>query len=198
MSRYSAEKCSELIRSVTGTEKSIFETGAQLTFWKRHAHEIVKTWDEAFRQADMDKRMVLLWLVDNIVQTSKPHGRQFLDEFNTMLPEAFKHMMKHSSADMQRKLARLVKVWRDRTIWGNKTQAVYETLVRGVEPEAPAPSPEKGPVKAAAGDPYALLNARQRDIVKLSKEAQDLMKADAKARAALDEATSAVRPCTCP
>jgi hypothetical protein len=180
---YTKEAADELMRTVTMSQQVIRNISAQLVFWKRHAVEIVQSWDQAFRMADMEKRLILIYLANDIVQLSKPSGRQFLEAFNKLLPEAFKHMVKHSDAGMQQKLRKLVKVWRSRSIWGHKVQGIYEELVKGVD-SAPEVQHE---------DALSVLRLKLAEIFALSQRGQVLMAADFQARKSLDEAAAQVR-----
>jgi hypothetical protein len=93
----------------------------------------------------MEKRLVLIYLANDIAQTSRRTGREYIEAFHKALPEAFKHMMKHSDEPVQQKLKKLVRVWRDRNVWGNRALAIYNDMVKGVsEPAQPRqPAPDK-------------------------------------------------------
>lgn len=194
MARYSRAACDELMKNVSMSVQVIQASSSQIIFWKRHATEIVQSWDEEFRAADMEKRLILIYLANDIVQTSKLQGRHFVESFHPILLEAFKHMVKHSDSKGQGKLKKLVAVWRDRKIWGNRLQARYDDLVRGIagdEDAGPAAPPDAG--KPSAANPYAALHAKQHEIVKLSQKAQGLMMSADAARKALSQASERVR-----
>jgi CID domain len=194
MAKYSKEACDELMKTVSMSLTVIQSTSAQLIFWKRHALEIVQSWDQEFRAADMEKRLILMYLANDVVQTSKLQGRHFVEAFHPLLQEAFKHMVKHSDSGAQKKLKHLVKVWRERNVWGTKVQAKYEELVRGIEGSDAEPSAHKPPEKQPKpGDPYTVLQVKQHEIVKLSQKAQALMAAADHAHKALEDAAKQVR-----
>ena len=191
-SRFSPEGCVQLLQNVTMTEKAIHHAGAKLVFWKRNAHDVVKLWDQEFRASDMEKRLCLFYLADNTVQSSKPAGVQYIEAFAAILPEALRHMMKHSDTRTQQKLKHVVDVWRKRMVWGNRLQGKFDSLVAGVEAsEEPAGEHHAAAAGKAHGDPYATLVQRHRQVVEMSQRGQALMAAEAQARKALDDAACA-------
>lgn len=187
---YSIDAVDAVLSCSTMSGAGIQASSAKLVFWKRHADEIVQRWDRAFRSSDMDKRLILIYVANDVIQVSKPQGKQFMEAFHRLLPEAFKHMLKHSDAAVQKKLVKVVTVWRNRGIWGAKRQAVYDDLVKSMEP---------GPVKPAAiikkqDDPLLkVLKARTSDIYDLAQRGHALAEADVAARRKADESASRVR-----
>lgn len=147
MSKFSQEACDNVLGKVDMSQAGIQGASAKLLFWKRSAVEVVRCWERAFQRADMDKRLSLIYLVNDVVQTSRRSGREYTEAFHKALPEAFRHMMKHSDEKVQQRLKKLVLVWRDRNVWGNKALGIYLDMVRGVSITA---SPEVRPANQAA------------------------------------------------
>lgn len=190
---YSLGAVDKVFADLCLTQPAIQSSSAKLVFWKRHADEIVQRWDKAFREAEAEKRLALIYLANDVVQVSKPKGRQFLDAFNKLLPEAFKHMVKHSDADVQQKLVKLVNVWRDRSIWGRKVQAYYDALLKGVE--APPPSAPHASTSATGEDPLlSSLRQHSTQAFALAQRSQALAKAHSDAAAAAGDAPAQVGP----
>ena len=160
MSKFSQEACDNVLGKVDMSQAGIQGASAKLLFWKRSAVEVVRCWERAFQRADMDKRLSLIYLVNDVVQTSRRSGREYTEAFHKALPEAFRHMMKHSDEKVQQRLKKLVLVWRDRNVWGNKALGIYLDMVRGVSINASpevraanqaAPQGLPDPISAAAG-----------------------------------------------
>lgn len=136
---FNADTCKAILENVNGSQKSVETASARLMFWKRNASDVVRCWEHAFHKADMDKRMVLIYVANDVAQNSRKKGREYIEAFHKALPEAFKHMMKHSDEKLQQRLKKLVYVWKDRNVWGNRALALYFEMVRGVG----SPSPEE-------------------------------------------------------
>lgn len=148
MSKFSQDACDAALSKVDMSQAGIQAASAKLLFWKRSAVEVVRCWERAFQRADMDKRLSLIYLVNDVVQTSRRSGREYTEAFHKALPEAFRHMMKHTDEKVQQKLKKLVLVWRDRNVWGNKALGLYLEMVRGVSINASPevrPKPQAGP-----------------------------------------------------
>lgn len=148
MSNFSQDACDAALSKVDMSQVGIQAVSAKLLFWKRSAVEVVRCWERAFQRADMDKRLSLIYLVNDVVQTSRRSGREYTEAFHKALPEAFRHMMKHTDEKVQQKLKKLVLVWRDRNVWGNKALGLYLEMVRGVSINASPevrPKPQAGP-----------------------------------------------------
>lgn len=156
MSKFSPEACDAVLGKVDMSQAGIQTASAKLLFWKRSATEVVRSWERAFQRADMDKRLSLIYLVNDVVQTSRRSGREYTEAFHKALPEAFRHMMKHSDEKVQQKLKKLVLVWRDRNVWGNKGLGLYLDMVRGVSLNAsPEVRPNHQPPSQSVPDPVS-------------------------------------------
>jgi hypothetical protein len=187
MTSFSAQKCDELMRNVTGSQQAIQTTSAQIIFWKRHAAEVVRSWENAFQAADMEQRLVLIYLANDVVQASRVQGRDFIEAFHKALPEAFKHMVKHSDDRVRQKLKKVVLVWRDRHVWGHKALGMYMEYVKGVDITQGAPPAPVGGVPEQL-DLLAPLAKILREILEHSQQGQKLASADTAARKALADA----------
>ena len=140
--KFNIDTCRDVLDKADGTQNGIQAASAKLVFWKRNASDVVRCWEHAFAKADMEKRLVLIYLANDIAQTSRRSGREYIEAFHKALPEAFKHMMKHSDEPVQQRLKKLVRVWRDRNVWGNRALNIYIDMVKGVsEPAQPRQPP---------------------------------------------------------
>ena len=62
---------------------------------------MVATWDSEFaRVSDMQKKLALLYLANDVLQNSRKRGPQFVQEFYRILPKAIRHMLKHGDASV--------------------------------------------------------------------------------------------------
>jgi hypothetical protein len=135
----------------------------------------------------MEQRLNLIYLANDVVQGSRVQGRDFIEAFHKALPEAFKHMVKHSDDRVRQKLKKVVLVWRDRHVWGHKALGMYMDYVKGVE-IAPSALPATPTVSE---QPELLALAKiLRDIGEQSHQGQKLAAADTAARKALADATA--------
>lgn len=197
MSRFSQEACDSVLSKVDMSQAGIQAASAKLLFWKRSAGDVVRCWERAFHRADMDKRLSLIYLVNDVVQTSRRSGREYTEAFHKALPEAFRHMMKHSDEKVQQKLKKLVIVWRDRNVWGNKALGIYHEMVKGVSinasPEvraAPQPAPQSVP------DPIAAATGFYRELLQVQTSVQHAASAESSKAASMKD-LPASQVCAC-
>jgi regulator of Ty1 transposition protein 103 len=60
------------------------------------ARKIVVTWETEFAKApNMQKKLAMLYLANDILQNSRKKGPEFVNEFYRALPRALHHMLKH-------------------------------------------------------------------------------------------------------
>lgn len=181
--KFNIETCREVLDKVDGTQNGIQAASARLVFWKRSASDVVRCWEHTFAKADMEKRLVLIYLANDIAQTSRRSGREYIEAFHKALPEAFKHMMKHSDEPVQQRLKKLVRVWRDRNVWGNRALAIYNDMVKGVS--EPAQPRQPAADKAGQGVPEDLqkVGSLLRGAQQAQAAVQDAVATDASALA---------------
>lgn len=65
------------------------------------ARKVVGAWELDFsRSQDMQKKLALIYLANDVLQNSRKKGPQFLQEFYKILPKAIKHMVKHGDSNV--------------------------------------------------------------------------------------------------
>ena len=70
---------------------------------------MVSVWDTEFaRFPDMQKKLAMLYLANDVLQNSRKKGAQFVQEFYRILPKAVKHMLKHGDASVRLAFAMLL------------------------------------------------------------------------------------------
>lgn len=71
----------------------------------QEARKVVSVWEAEFgRTTDMQKKMALLYLANDVLQNSRKRGTHFVVDFYRALPAATRHMLKHGDANVSRPL----------------------------------------------------------------------------------------------
>ena len=66
---------------------------------EQDAHKVVGAWELDFsRSPDVQKKLALLYLANDVIQTSRKNGPHFVQEFYRILPKAVRHLLKHGDA----------------------------------------------------------------------------------------------------
>ena len=64
----------------------------------QEAHKVVALWEKDFEGApDVEKRLALLYLANDILQNSRKRGTQFVQPFYRVLPRAVKQTLKQGN-----------------------------------------------------------------------------------------------------
>ena len=195
--KFNIETCRDVLEKADGSQNGIQTASARLVFWKRSASDVVRCWEHAFAKADMEKRLVLIYLANDIVQTSRRSGREYIEAFHKALPEAFKHMMKHSDEPVQQRLKKLVRVWRDRNVWGNRALAIYNDMVKGVSEPAQPRQPPADKAGSAVSDDLQKVISMLRGAQQAQAAVQDAVEGDTSEAALehMDVRSPATMPC---
>lgn len=69
-----------------------------------------------------NRKLMFMYLANDIIQNSKKKGPEFGKEFETVLPKAFEHMRRFDEKTRER-LGRLLAIWEERGVY-DKAQIV--------------------------------------------------------------------------
>ncbi|EAT89665.1 hypothetical protein SNOG_02934 [Parastagonospora nodorum SN15] len=111
------------LSSLNETQEAISTVGQWILFHRRHAERIAQVWIQRMRESTPSKKLVLIYLANEITQTSKMRKKEeFLRAFEPILADATQIAYKGSPADTQNKIRRVVEVWRQRNIFNPAVQ----------------------------------------------------------------------------
>jgi len=108
---------------------------AMMKHYDRSAVTAVNEWRNALQTAKDDQILPLLYVSNEVLQTSKRNrGNKFLEAFSPVLGRALVFMAQKLPAEMTEKIRRTIKIWGDRRVFS--VRYVNELLV-GLEPYRP-------------------------------------------------------------
>ena len=100
---------------------------------RRHAERIAQVWLQRMKESPPNKKLVLIYLANEITQTSKMRKKEeFLRAYEPILPEATAVAYRGSPVDIQNKIRRVVEVWRSRQIFSLSCQQEIEKGIDGM------------------------------------------------------------------
>ena len=70
---------SEKMDKLAGSQESIQNTSAWCSLWRRDARALVGWWETYFSKADMAKRLSMIYLANEVVQTRCDRGGNCLE-----------------------------------------------------------------------------------------------------------------------
>ncbi|XP_071814548.1 regulation of nuclear pre-mRNA domain-containing protein 1B-like [Apostichopus japonicus] len=118
MSSFSPEALTAKLNSLNNTAQSIQTVSLWLIHHRKHAKIIVKVWFSHLMKAKPSKKLIHIYLANDVVQNSKKKGPEFNREFSGIIVAAYKHV--YSNLPDEKTLIsmqRVLKVWSDRSVF---------------------------------------------------------------------------------
>ncbi|KAF1931975.1 DUF618-domain-containing protein [Didymella exigua CBS 183.55] len=122
------------LSSLNETQDSISTVGQWILFHRRHAERIAAVWLQRMKESTPNKKLVLVYLANEITQTSKMRKKEeFLRAYEPIIAEATSAAYKGSPSDVQNKIRRVVEVWRQRAIFAQPVQQNIEKVMNDID-----------------------------------------------------------------
>ncbi|XP_015603025.1 regulation of nuclear pre-mRNA domain-containing protein 1B [Cephus cinctus] len=102
------------------SQQSIQTLSLWLIHHRKHHPTIVKVWFKEMCKVKDNRKLMFMYLANDVIQNSKKKGPEFGKEFATVLPKAFEHMKRFDEKTRER-LNRLLQIWEERGVY-DKTQ----------------------------------------------------------------------------
>lgn len=107
---------------------------------RRNAQQIVDVWFQQLTKSPKERKLLFMFLSNDIIQNSKRKGNEFTQEFSRVLPDALSHTYKSAVDDTKtiKQIDRILSIWKEREIFGkdfiDKLQS-YRPKAVGGEPQ---------------------------------------------------------------
>ncbi|KAK9826893.1 hypothetical protein WJX81_006004 [Elliptochloris bilobata] len=145
MSAFNTQALVDKLSRLNSSQQSIETISAWCTFYRKDARKVVGVWETEFARApNVQKKMALLYLANDILQNSRKKGPEYVQEFFRVLPRPLQQLLKHSDDKTCKAVERLVAIWEERRVFGASGAKPFKEIV------ASAPSPRKSHVPGAA------------------------------------------------
>lgn len=116
------------MEKLSASQESIESTSSWVSLWRREATTVVAWWESYYRTAPTKKKLSLLYLANDVVQTSRQKGPEFVNGFLRVLPKAVALFNMEADAAGKKSVDKLVTVWQTRQVFGRST-AKFQSLV---------------------------------------------------------------------
>nr|POF22184.1 upf0400 protein [Quercus suber] len=118
---YSDDAVKSKLSSLNETQDSIVANAQWIMFHRRHADRTAALWMQKLQESPLPRRLVLIYLANEVVQQSRARGKQdFLLAFEPLIADATGVAYKGASQDAQGKVRRVTEVWRQRGIFDRR------------------------------------------------------------------------------
>ncbi|XP_046994576.1 regulation of nuclear pre-mRNA domain-containing protein 1A-like [Schistocerca americana] len=112
---------SELVKkfvNLNGKQLSIETLSRWLIHHRKHHASIVRVWLSFFEKGCPKKKIVYMYLANDIIQRSRRKGPEFGQSFERALRKAFEKLsLPQSDEDTRNRIYRLLKIWEDRHVY---------------------------------------------------------------------------------
>ncbi|KAH7409837.1 RNA polymerase II-binding domain-containing protein [Phaeosphaeria sp. MPI-PUGE-AT-0046c] len=180
------------LSSLNETQEAISTVGQWILFHRRHAERIAQVWVQRMRESTPSKKLVLIYLANEITQTSKMRKKEeFLRAFEPILAEATQIAYKGSPPETQNKIRRVVEVWRQRQIFNQAVQHEVEKRINEVDNS-------RGPRKPALGGSLFSSTSVPPELTSVAPIATSLQKAELNTKPAVAAANQDYEKQTAP
>ncbi|XP_015173599.1 PREDICTED: regulation of nuclear pre-mRNA domain-containing protein 1B isoform X2 [Polistes dominula] len=124
------------------SQQSIQTLSLWLIHHRKHHPTIVKVWFREMCKVKDNRKLMFMYLANDVIQNSKKKGPEFGKEFETVLPKAFEHMKGFDEKTRER-LNRLLQIWEERGVYDKVQIAEFKAAFLDTVKEPGTPPPKK-------------------------------------------------------
>ncbi|XP_041376080.1 regulation of nuclear pre-mRNA domain-containing protein 1B-like [Gigantopelta aegis] len=150
MSSFSDANFAKKLVELNNTQQSIQTLSLWLIHHRKHSKSIVQVWQRELQKAKPAKRLIFIYLANDVIQNSKKKGPELSRDFATVLSDAIKCTGKNSDDKMKERVGRVLGIWLERGVYDKE-------FVRGLKRHLESPIPEPVPPKKKKQDQFMTL-----------------------------------------
>ncbi|XP_006621254.1 regulation of nuclear pre-mRNA domain-containing protein 1B isoform X2 [Apis dorsata] len=124
------------------SQQSIQTLSLWLIHHRKHHPTIVKVWFKEMCKVKDNRKLMFMYLANDVIQNSKKKGPEFGKEFETVLPKAFEHMKGFDEKTRER-LNRLLQIWEERGVYDKTQIAEFKAAFTDTSRDPGTPPPKK-------------------------------------------------------
>ncbi|CAD5123352.1 DgyrCDS11710 [Dimorphilus gyrociliatus] len=100
------------------TQQSIQTLSLWVIHHRKHSKEIVQIWIRELQKAKVQRKLIFLYLANDIVQNSKKKAPELNKDFRDVMQTAYKHTMRSKPDDKTKNaMNRLLDIWKERGVF---------------------------------------------------------------------------------
>lgn len=189
-----AEAFKVKLAGLNASSQSIETLSHWCVFHRKKAKDLVKVWERELQGAAGKRKLVFLYLANDVIQNSRKKGREWVDALWPIMGWAMKHTLRNSSDEKtMRQCEKLVNVWQDRKIFGSRSLSGWLDPGGAGDDGATGQDADVAAKTAAKAEPA---QGRNRDVPAFARRREERLDAIPSAltgkRAALAKALEAV------
>jgi regulator of Ty1 transposition protein 103 len=117
MSVYSDSVLKQKFDKLENTQPSITGLSQWILYHRKRHSESVDIWLKEFLAVSSEKKLILLYLANDVLQESRRKGDEFIKDFEQILEEVVTHLFKMCASAQVEKAKRLLTIWENRTVF---------------------------------------------------------------------------------
>lgn len=132
------------LMELNSSQQSIQTLSLWLIHHRKHHPTIVKVWFREMCKVKDNRKLMFMYLANDVIQNSKKKGPEFGKEFESVLPKAFEHMKRFDNYNRE-KLCRLLQIWEERGVYDKAQIAEFKVAFSYTARDAAILPPKKKP-----------------------------------------------------
>ncbi|XP_050395221.1 regulation of nuclear pre-mRNA domain-containing protein 1B [Patella vulgata] len=146
MSSFTDANFVKKLSELNNTQQSIQTLSLWLIHHRKHSKTIVDVWQREMCKAKISKKLVFVYLANDVIQNSKKKGPEFTKDFMTVLPSSMKVISNETDEKLKGSVGRVLAIWGERGVYEKEFVADLQKQLTG-SPSQPTtsyiPPPEK-------------------------------------------------------
>ncbi|XP_070492160.1 regulation of nuclear pre-mRNA domain-containing protein 1B [Chironomus tepperi] len=131
MSAFTESALIKKLGDLNTSSQSIQTLSLWLIHHRKHNEKIVSIWMKELSKAPSNRKLVFMYLANDVIQNSKKKGPEFGNSFATILPKAFKDISHKCSDDKTfNSLTRILNIWGERGVYDSAKIKEYSSNLR--------------------------------------------------------------------
>lgn len=78
---------------------------------------------------ELNKKLTLLYLANDIIQNGKKKGPEFKTEFGKVLPRALQHLSREKDESFRKSVERVIGVWEERKVFEPEAIVRFKSML---------------------------------------------------------------------
>ncbi|XP_033118572.1 regulation of nuclear pre-mRNA domain-containing protein 1B-like [Anneissia japonica] len=170
MSTFSEAALKEKLSGLSNSQQSIQTLSLWLIHHRKHARSIVKLWHAELQKTKISRKLLFVYLANDVVQNSKRKGQEFTKEFSTVMESAFIHVISVTDEKTKGSMERVCTIWADRGVFdATLIKQLQSTFVSPSNTPLDSPPPnefEPASPKKPKTDPAEQMQKTMQELLK--------------------------------
>jgi len=121
MSAFTESGFLKKIADLNQSQQSIQTVSLWVIHHRRHSKVIAELWFKQLMKADESRKLVLMYLANDVIQNSKKKGPEYGQEFGKILVNVFNHITENCKEELIfNKIDRILSIWEERGVYEAK------------------------------------------------------------------------------